>query len=93
MKKDSGKKYIVATETGILHQMKKDCPEKQFIIVPSDETCACNDCPFMKMNTLEKLLSCLENETPEINLDHEIISKAKDPILKMLEISKRSNLI
>ena len=93
VKKDSGKKYIVATETGILHQMKKDCPEKVFIIVPADETCACNDCPYMKLNTMEKLLNCLEKETPEIKLDNEIINKAKDPILKMLQISRKANLI
>jgi quinolinate synthase len=93
VKKDSGKKYIVATETGILHQMKKDCPEKQFIIVPADETCACNDCPFMKMNTMEKLLRCLETGKPEITLDNEIIRKAKDPILKMLQISRDAKLI
>jgi quinolinate synthase len=93
VKKDSGTKYIVATETGILHQMKKDCPEKKFIIVPADETCACNDCPFMKMNTMEKLLRCLEKETPEIKLDNDIIRRAKDPILKMLQISKQAKLI
>jgi quinolinate synthase len=93
IKKDSGKKYIVATETGILHQMKKDCPEKEFIIVPADETCACNDCPYMKMNTLEKLLSCLDKETPEIKLDNEIMIRAKDPILKMLHISRQAKLI
>lgn len=93
VKKDSGKKFIVATETGILHQMKKDCPDKQFIIVPADETCACNDCPYMKLNTMEKLLHCLENGTPEIKLDSDIIRRAKDPILKMLQISKQANLI
>ena len=93
VKKDSGQKFIVATETGILHQMNKDCPDKQFIIVPADETCACNDCPYMKLNTIEKLYHCLANETPEIKLDSDIIRRAKDPILKMLEISKRANLI
>lgn len=93
VKKDPGNKFIVATETGILHQMKKDCPDKQFIIVPADETCACNDCPYMKMNTMEKLLRCLENETPEIKLDSDIIRRAKDPILKMLQISRQSKLI
>ena len=93
VKKDSGKKYIVATETGILHQMKKDCPEKKFIIVPADETCACNDCPYMKMNTMEKLLRCLETGKPEITLDSDIIQKAKNPILKMLQISRDAKLI
>lgn len=93
VKKDPGMKFIVATETGILHQMRKDCPEKQFIIVPADETCACNDCPYMKLNTMEKLLRCLENESPEITLDSDIIRRAKDPILKMLEISRQAKLI
>ena len=93
VKKDFSKKFIVATETGILHQMRKDCPEKVFIIVPADETCACNDCPFMKLNTMEKLLNCLEKGAPEIKLDNAIINKAKDPILKMLQISRVANLI
>jgi quinolinate synthase len=87
-RKDPAKKFIVATETGILHQMKKYSPDKEFIIVPTDENCACNDCPYMKMNTLPKLLSCLKNESPEIILSAEIIEKAKAPILKMLELSK-----
>jgi quinolinate synthase len=93
VKRDSAKKYIVATETGVLHQMKKDCPDKEFIIVPSDKTCLCNDCPYMKMNTLEKLYRCLDKETPEILLSPEIIEKAKIPIFKMLEISKQAKLI
>jgi len=93
VKKDKGTKYIVATESGILHQMRKDCPEKEFMIVPADETCACNDCPFMKMNTMEKLLRCLETGKPEIRLSNEIINRAKDPILKMLEISRQAKLI
>ena len=86
--KDSAKKYIIATETGILHQMKKSSPDKEFLIVPSDETCACNDCPYMKMNTLPKLLNCLIQETPEIVLTPELIESAKKPILRMLELSK-----
>jgi len=92
-KKDSSRRYIVATEGGIIHQMKKASADKEFIIVPADETCSCNDCPFMKMNTLEKLYLCLKNETPEIVLDLEIIEKAKKPILRMLEISRAANLI
>ncbi len=92
-KTDDCKKYIVATESGILHQMQKDSPKKEFIIVPTDETCACNDCPYMKLNTLEKLYLCLKNEKPEINLSEETIQKAKVPILKMLEISKKLNII
>jgi quinolinate synthase len=93
VKKDEGNKYIVATETGILYQMKKDCPEKKFIIVPSDETCACNDCPFMKLNTMEKLLHCMETGSPEINLNSEIIEQAREPILRMLQISRQAKLI
>lgn len=92
-KTDDCKKYIVATESGILHQMQKDSPDKEFIIVPTDETCACNDCPYMKLNTLEKLYLCLKNESPDINLSNETIEKAKIPILKMLEISKKLNII
>lgn len=91
--KDPSKKFIVATETGILYQMRKSSPEKEFIIVPSDETCACNDCPYMKLNTMEKLYLCLKNEKPEIKLDPETIEKARKPIEKMLEISKKANLI
>jgi quinolinate synthase len=87
-RKDPAKEYIVATETGILHQMKKYSPDKKFFIVPTDETCSCNDCPYMKLNTLPKLLKCLKNEKPEISLSPELIEKAKSPIMKMLELSK-----
>ena len=92
-KKDPARKYIVATETGILHQMKLSSPEKEFIIVPSDETCSCNDCPYMKMNTMQKLYLCLKNEKPEILLDEKVIEKAKLPIQRMLDISRKINLI
>jgi len=81
-------KFIVATETGIIHQMKKDSPEKEFFIVPADENCACNDCPYMKLNTIEKIYSCLKNEKPEILLSADIIEKARLPIQRMLELSK-----
>ena len=91
--KDKSLKYIVATETGILHQMKKSSPGKEFIIVPSDETCSCNDCPFMKLNTMEKLYWCLKNERPEIVMTEDVMNKARKPIEKMLEISKQHNLI
>jgi len=86
--KDSSKKYIVATETGIVHQMQKLSPGKEFIVVPSDETCSCNDCPYMKLNTLEKLYLCMLHEKPEIILSDEIIEKARRPIVRMLELSK-----
>jgi quinolinate synthase len=85
---DSCTKFIVATETGILHQMQKLSPEKEFIVVPSDETCSCNDCPYMKLNTLEKLYLCMLNEKPEITLSDEVIEKARRPIIRMLELSK-----
>jgi len=90
---DKAEKYIVATETGILYQMKKSSPGKEFIIVPSDETCSCNDCPYMKLNTMQKLYLCLKNERPEIFLKPEIIEKARIPIERMLEISKKAMLI
>ena len=86
--KDNAQKYIVATETGIIHQMKKSSPDKKFIIVPTDETCSCNDCPYMKLNTLEKLVQCMETEQPEIILSRDLIEKARKPILRMLELSE-----
>ncbi len=85
--KDASKKFIVATESGILHQMKKSSPQKEFIIVPTDEKCSCNDCPYMKLNTLEKLYLSLKNEKPEIILSPELIRAAESPILRMLELS------
>jgi quinolinate synthase len=85
--KDPSVKFIVATETGILHQMKKSSPQKEFIIVPTDEKCSCNDCPYMKLNTLEKLYLSLKNEVPEIRLSEELIRKAGLPVFKMLELS------
>jgi quinolinate synthase len=91
--KSNAKRFIVATETGILHQMKKSSPDKDFLIVPADETCSCNDCPYMKMNTIQKLYICLKNEKPEIILTKEVIEQAGKPIRKMLEISKKLNLI
>jgi len=84
------KKFIVATESGILHQMQKDNPDKVFLPAPSDDaTCACNDCSFMKLNSMEKLYLCLDNEQPELILSDELIRKAKVPIQRMLEISKK----
>ncbi|MEI6122359.1 MAG: quinolinate synthase NadA [Bacteroidota bacterium] len=84
---DSSKKYIVATETGIVHQMQKAATNKEFIVASGDKNCSCNDCEYMKLNTLEKLYFCLLNETPEIILANEIIEKAKIPLQKMLEIT------
>ena len=85
--------FIVATETGILHQMKKRSPDKEFLVVPSDETCSCNDCPYMKLNTMKKLYLALKNGTPAIELDAEIIQQARKPIERMLDISKKLKLI
>ncbi len=91
--KSDAKKFIVATESGILHQMQKNSPDKIFIPAPSiDSTCGCNDCSFMKLNTMEKLYLCLEHEQPELTLSEELMAKAKIPILRMLEISKKLNL-
>ncbi|MEK7719101.1 MAG: quinolinate synthase NadA [Bacteroidota bacterium] len=83
------KKFIVATESGILHQMKSKCPDKIFMPAPSiDATCGCNDCSFMKLNTLKKLYLALLYEQPEIILKEGLMVKAKKPILRMLELSK-----
>lgn len=81
--------FIVATESGILHQMRKGAPHKKFIPVPPvDSTCGCNDCSYMKLNSLEKLRDCLIAETPEVNVDPELARKALRPINRMLELSK-----
>ncbi|MCL2435797.1 MAG: quinolinate synthase NadA [Lentimicrobiaceae bacterium] len=77
--------FIVATETGILYEMQKQNPDKQFYVVNNPETCACNDCEYMKLNTLEKIYSTLQSETPEVVLDEALIKKALAPIRKMLE--------
>ena len=86
------KEFIVATEAGILHQMQKDNPGKVFIPAPPNNNCACNDCPHMKRNTLEKLYLCLKNEMPEITVPKHIIDLAVKPIERMLEISARLGL-
>lgn len=86
---DDANEYIVATESGILHQMIKACPTKHFIPAPPiDATCGCNDCKYMKLNTLQKIYLSLKNEIYDVQLSDEIIQKAKKPILKMLELSK-----
>jgi len=89
---DSAGEYIVATETGILHQMMKASPQKTFIPAPPNNSCACNDCPHMKLNTLEKLYLCMEYETPEITMDEELRLAALKPIQRMLEISKKAGI-
>ncbi|MCM1042345.1 MAG: quinolinate synthase NadA [Bacteroides sp.] len=85
--KDSSREYIVATETGILHQMQKLVPNKKFLVASNNEECACNDCPHMKLNTMEKLYRCLRDETPEIVLDKDLMDKARKPIETMLRLS------
>ena len=87
------KEFIVATESGILHEMKKKCSDKIFIPAPpEDSTCACNDCNYMKLNTLEKLYNCLKYEQPVIEVDSEIAEKARIPIQRMLDISEKLGL-
>ena len=85
-------KFIVATEAGIIHQMQKVSPNKTFIPAPPNNSCACNDCPHMKLNTLEKVYNCLKYELPQIELDASVIEEAKKPIWKMLEISEKLGL-
>jgi len=90
VKRDEGNEFIIATEAGILHQMSKEVPHKSLIPAPSheDNTCACSECAFMRLNTMEKLYLCLKYELPEIKVPAEIQKKAFLPIQRMLEISK-----
>jgi len=92
-KNDDGNCYIVATEVGIIHQMIKENPRKTYIPAPPiDSTCGCSECSFMKLITIEKILNCLKNEKPEINIDRETLLKAQKPILRMMEISEKLGL-
>lgn len=92
-KNDSSQKYIVATEPGVLHEMKKQSPEKEFIPAPGEDAgCVCSECEFMKRHSLEKLYNALKFETPEITLEKNIIERAKLPIINMLDISKKLKL-
>ncbi len=91
-RKSGVQEFIVATETGILHQMQKYSPDKTFIPAPPDNSCACNDCPHMKLNTLEKLYLCLKYELPEIEMDEELRIAARIPIDEMLKISAEYGL-
>ncbi len=84
--------FIVVTETGILHQMQISSPNKTFITAPPNNSCACNDCPHMKLNTLEKLYLCMQYETPEIIMSDSLLIAAKKPIQRMLAISKQYGL-
>lgn len=84
--------FIVATESGILHQMQKANPTKRFIPAPPNNACACNDCPHMKLNTLEKLYNCMKYDLPEVTLPEDVIERARKPIERMLEISEKLGL-
>ena len=90
--KSDAQEFIVVTESGILHQMQKTSPHKTFIPAPPQNTCACNDCPYMKLNTLEKLYLCMKYELPEVTMDEALRIAAKKPIERMLEISAKYNL-
>ena len=82
-----GKTFLIATEEGIIHQMRKLAPEREYIPLPPDNGCRCNECPFMKLNTLEKLYLCLRDERPEIVMPEELRKAAEKPLLRMLELS------
>ena len=82
-----GKKYIVATEAGILHQMRKTAPDNEYIPLPPEEACSCNECPYMKLNTMEKLYLCMKNRSPEITLPPDVIERALIPIQRMMAMS------
>ena len=93
IKASDAKRFIVATETGILFEMKRENPGKEFITLRDNKHCACDDCSYMKLNTLEKLHACLRDEQPEILLDAETIEKARRPIVRMLEMSKQLGIL
>lgn len=90
---DSNNAYIVATETGILHQMQINNPAKTFIPAPPNNNCACNDCPYMKLNTLEKIYLCMKYELPEIRMDESLRLQALKPMERMMDISRAAGLI
>lgn len=91
--KSDKKQFIVATESGVIHEMRKKCADKEFIPAPpNDSTCACNECNFMRLNTMEKLYNCLKDESPEITVDEQIQKKAIIPIQRMLDISAKLGL-
>ena len=91
-KNTPNQEFIVATEAGIIHQMQKQAPDKTFIPAPPDNSCACNDCPHMKRNTLEKVYLCMEYEQPEIIMDEDLRLQAKKSLDRMLEISAQLGL-
>jgi quinolinate synthase len=89
---DEAQEFIVATEAGIIHQMEKRSPHKTFYPAPPNNTCACNECPHMRRNTLEKLYTCMKYELPEIVMEDWVIEKGRTCIDRMLEISKKAGL-
>ena len=91
--KSAAQEFIVATGTGIIHQMQKNNPGKTFIPAPPNNNCACNDCPHMKLNTLEKVYLCLKNEIPELYMDENLRLKAELPMRRMLDISMKAGLV
>ena len=93
IKASDAKKFIVATETGILYEMKRENPDKEFVTLRDNKHCACDDCAYMKLNTLEKLYNCLRDEQPEILMSPEMIEAAKRPIVRMLEMSRQLGII
>ena len=93
IKASDAKRFIVATETGILYEMRRENPGKEFITLRDDKHCACDDCAYMKLNTLEKLYRCLKDEEPEIVMSEEKIEAAKRPIVRMLEMSKQLGIL
>ena len=91
--KSDKKQFIVATESGVIHEMCKQSPDKTFIPAPpADSTCACNECNFMRLNTMEKLYACLRDESPAIEVDPDIAARAVKPIERMLDISRKLGL-
>lgn len=93
VKENKNEKFLVATENGILHKLKLDNPNKEFVVVTQKESCACNDCRHMKLNTMEKVFASLKEDKYEINLDEETIINARKPIEKMLYLSKKLGII
>lgn len=93
VKESENNKFLVATESGIIHKLTQDNPEKEFVVVTQNENASCNDCRHMKLNTMEKVIDALENMSNEIILSEDLIASAEKPILKMLEISKKLGII
>ena len=92
-KASESNEFLVATESGILHEMQKSCPEKRFIPVPPDDsTCACNECNFMRLNTMKKLFNCLKYQWPAVDVSPSVAEKAVRPIQRMLDISEKAKL-